>query len=146
MQIAIFRKCEWKSNIFFQKLVIFFFTVFFCLFTCTNQCEKMNCSVKNLFSKCEHISIKLRIYLHLLKKYLTENFIFCVANIIGFTTESCKFLFKPNFQFLVYFTSINTWHRLVSSLLFRNQLLSGSKELEQSAQELLHDNQNTFRT
>ena len=75
----------------------------------------MNCSVKNLFSKCEHISIKLRIYLHLLKKYLTENYIFCVANIIGFTTESCKFLFKSNFQFLVYFTSINTVSSVSSS-------------------------------
>ena len=26
----------------------------------------------------------------------TENFIFCVVNIIGFTTQSCKFFFKPN--------------------------------------------------
>ena len=106
----------------------------------------MNFSVKNLFSKCEHIRIKLRIYSHLLNKSLTENFIFCVVNIIGFTTESCKFFFKPNCQSLVYFTSINTWHRLVSSLLFRNQFLACSKGLELSAQELLHDNQYTFRT
>ena len=108
--------------------------------------QKMNFSVKNLFSKCDHIRIKLRIYSHLLNKSLTENFIFCVVNIIGFTTESCKFFFKPNCQSLVYFTSINTWHRLVSSLLFRNQFLACSKGLELSAQELLHDNQYTFRT
>ena len=29
--------------------------------------------------------------LHLLNKSFTENFIFCVVNIIGFTTESYKF-------------------------------------------------------
>ena len=106
----------------------------------------MNFSVKNLFSKCEHIRIKLRIYSHLLNKSLTENFIFCVVNIIGFTTESCKFFFKPNCQSLVYFTSINTCYRLVTSLLFRNQFLASSKGLELSSQELLRDNQYTFRT
>ena len=43
-------------------------------------------------------------------------------NIIGFTTECCcKFFFKPKCQSLVSFTSINTWHRLRYSLLFRNQ-------------------------
>ena len=88
------------------------------------QAQKMNFSVKNFFSKCEHIRIKLRIYSHLLNKFLTENFIFCVVNIIGFTTESCKFFFKRNCQSHVYFTSINTRHRLVSSLLFRNQFLA----------------------
>ena len=70
--------------------------------------QKMNFSVKNLFSKCEHIRIKLRIYSHLLNKSLTENFIFCVVNIIDFTTESSKFFFKLNCQSFLYFTSINT--------------------------------------
>ena len=126
----------------------YFWSVFSCIRTLFTQynAQKMNFFVKNLFSKCEHIRIKLRIYSHLLNKSLTENFIFCVVNIIGFTTESCKFFFKPNCQSLVYFTSINTWHRLVSSLLFRNQFLACSKGLELSAQELLHDNQYTFRT
>ena len=81
-----------------------------------------------------------------LSKSLTENFIFCVVNIIGFTTESCKFLFKPSCKSLVYFTSGNSWHRLASSLLFRNQSLACSTGLELSAQELLHDNKYTFRT
>ena len=121
------------------------FTVVLCLLAQINA-QKMNFFVKNLFTKFEHIRIKLQIYSHLLNKSLTENFIFCVVNIIGFTTESCKFFFKPNCQSLVYFTSINTWHRLVSSLLFRNQFLACSKGLELSAQELLHDNQYTFRT
>ena len=46
----------------------------------------MNFSVKDLFIKCEHIRRKLRIYSHLLNKSLTEIFIFCVVNVIGFTT------------------------------------------------------------
>ena len=106
----------------------------------------MSFVVKDLFSKCEHIRTKLRIYSHLLNKSLTENFILCVVNIIGFTTESCKFFFKLNCQSLLYFTSINIRHRLVSSFLFRNQFLACSKGLELSAQELLLDNQYTFRT
>ena len=38
--------------------------------------QEMNFSAKKLFSKCEHIHIKLRIYSHLLDKSFTENFIF----------------------------------------------------------------------
>ena len=63
--------------------------------------KKMNFSIKNHFSKCEHIRIKRRIYSHLLNISLTKSFIFCVVSIIGFTTESCKYSFKPNRQFLV---------------------------------------------
>ena len=81
--------------------------------------------VKN-FNKCEHIRIKLRIYSHLLNQSLTENFIFCVVNIIGFTTDSFKFLFKSDCQSLVYFTSINTWHKLVSILLFQKSIFGTS--------------------
>ena len=61
-----------EATWFFKKWVIFSITVVFCLFTCTNQCTK-NLSVKNLFSKCEHIRIKLRIYSNLLNKSLTDN-------------------------------------------------------------------------
>ena len=39
----------------------------------------MKFSVKNLFSKCEQIRRKLWICSHLLKKSLTENFIFCAV-------------------------------------------------------------------
>ena len=68
----------------------------------------MDFFVKNLFSKYEHTRIKLRIYSHLSNKSLTENFIFCVVNIIGFTTESWTFFFKPNFQSFVYFMHQST--------------------------------------
>ena len=45
--------------------------------TCTAQ--KMKFSIKDFSSKCEQIRRKLQIWLHLLKKSLMENFIFCVV-------------------------------------------------------------------
>ena len=36
-------------------------------------------SIKDLFSKYDQIRSFLRLWSHLLKKYLIENFIFCVA-------------------------------------------------------------------
>ena len=51
---------------------------------CTNvvitTTQKMKFSVKDFFSKCEQIRSKLRIWSHLLKKSLMENFIFCAVN------------------------------------------------------------------
>ena len=51
--------------------------------------QKMKFSVKDFFSKCDKIRRKLRIWSHLLKKYLMENFIFCAVLL---TTESYLFL------------------------------------------------------
>ena len=36
-------------------------------------------SIKDFFSKCDQIRSKLRIWSHLLKKFLMENFVFCVV-------------------------------------------------------------------
>ena len=44
---------------------------------CTAQ--KMKFSIKDFFSKCGQIRWKLRIWSHLLKKSLMENFIFCAV-------------------------------------------------------------------
>ena len=41
-----------------------------------NTIQKMKFSIKDFFSKCDQIRRKLRIYSHLLKKSLMENFIF----------------------------------------------------------------------
>ena len=120
-----------KKTTIFQEISYFHRSI---LSTCSNQCTKNE--LFSLFSKCEYIRIILRNCSHILNKSLTENFIYCVVNIIGITTQSCKFLFKLNCKSLVLFTSINTRYRAVSSLFFRNQ----------SAQGLLHDNQHTFRT
>ena len=39
----------------------------------------MKFSIKDLFSKCDKIRSFLRIWSHILKKYLMENFIFCAV-------------------------------------------------------------------
>ena len=36
-------------------------------------------SIKDFFSECDQICRKLRIWSHLLKKFLMENFIFCAV-------------------------------------------------------------------
>ena len=41
--------------------------------------QKMKFSIKDFFSKCDQIRRKLRIWSHLLKKFVMENFIFCVV-------------------------------------------------------------------
>ena len=42
----------------------------------TNTAQKMKFSIKDFFSKCDQIRSFLRIWSHLLKKPLLENFIF----------------------------------------------------------------------
>ena len=41
--------------------------------------QKIKFSIKDFFSKCDHIRSYLRIWSHLLKKSLMENFIFCAV-------------------------------------------------------------------
>ena len=41
----------------------------------------MKFSIKDFFSKCDQIRRKLRIWSHLLKKSLMENFIFCKVSV-----------------------------------------------------------------
>ena len=41
--------------------------------------QKMKFSITDFFSKCDQIHSKLRIWSHLLKKSVTENFIFCAV-------------------------------------------------------------------
>ena len=51
----------------------------------TFTAQKMKFSIKDFFSKCDQIRSFLRIWSHLLKKFLTENFTFCAVfiKIIG---------------------------------------------------------------
>ena len=44
----------------------------------------MKFPIKDFFSKCDQIRRKLRIWSHLLKKSLMENFILCAMNQSGF--------------------------------------------------------------
>ena len=50
-----------------------------CLKCFSIDCTKMKFPIKDFFSKCEEINIFLRIWSHLLKKSLMENFIFCAV-------------------------------------------------------------------
>ena len=74
------------------------FAVFLCLseLKCRVICEackiyitaqKRKFSIKDFFSKCDQIRKKLRIWLHLLKKSLTDNLIFCAV----YLTDKCVF-------------------------------------------------------
>ena len=45
----------------------------------TYTAQKMKFSIKDFFSKCDQVRRKLRIWSHLLKKFLMENFIFCAV-------------------------------------------------------------------
>ena len=46
---------------------------------CTKNAQKIKFSIKDLLSKCDQIPSFLRIWSHLLKKSLMENFIFCAV-------------------------------------------------------------------
>ena len=59
--------------------------------------QKMKFSVKHFFSKCDQIRNFLRIWSHLLNKFLMENFFFCVVNkknMQCFEAESEKYIAK----------------------------------------------------
>ena len=43
--------------------------------------QNMKFSIKDFFSKCDQIHSFLRIWPHLLKKYLMENLIFCAVSV-----------------------------------------------------------------
>ena len=43
--------------------------------------QRMKFSINGFFSKCDQIHRKLRIWSHLLKKSLMENFIFCAVDV-----------------------------------------------------------------
>ena len=45
----------------------------------TDTAQKIKFSIQDFFSKCDQIHRKLQILPHLLKKSLTENFIFCAV-------------------------------------------------------------------
>ena len=48
---------------------------------CGYTAHKMKFSIKDFFIKCDQIRSFLRIWSHLLKKSLMENFIFCAVHI-----------------------------------------------------------------
>ena len=62
--------------------------------------QKMKFSTKDFFSKCDQILRKLRVWSHLLKKPLMENFIFCTVWVRIFVTKLLFCLFDNNLESL----------------------------------------------
>ena len=65
-----------KSNASYEQRFLRAISQFFETVTLATTTEKMKFPIKDFFSKCDQIRRKLRIWLHLLKESLTENFIF----------------------------------------------------------------------
>ena len=85
---AIFKSSTYGLNI--SSIVLYFK---FSRVNCTaewyvNTAQKMKFSFKDFFSKCNQIRRQLRIWLHLLKKSLMENFIFSTVQRLE-TTVQC---------------------------------------------------------
>ena len=65
-----------KSNASYEQRFLRAISQFFETVTLATTTEKMKFPIKDFFSKYDQIRRKLRIWLHLLKESLTENFIF----------------------------------------------------------------------
>ena len=57
--------------------------------------------IKDFFHKCDQMRRKLRIWSHLLKKYLMENFIFCTVLWLPYTLPVALLLINFDFAFLM---------------------------------------------
>ena len=72
----------------------------------------MEFSIKDFFSKCDQIRRKLRIWSHLLKKSLMENFIFCAVfgGYFCFILKNCTYKFQ-NFNQLHEGKASSFWYQ-----------------------------------
>ena len=79
----------------------------------------MKFSIKDFFSKCDQIRIFLRIWSHLLKKSLRENFVFCdvISNIFGMSMNA-PLSEHPNFSLCI---PLDTGCRLTVYKIFRTR-------------------------
>ena len=65
----------------------------------------MKFSIKDFFCKCDQIRRKLRIWSHLLKKSLMENFVFC-----GVYLENCSVICAVTLYYVLHQTQSEFWH------------------------------------
>ena len=63
----------------------------------------MKFSIKDFFSKCDHIGSFLRIWSDLLKKSLMDNFILCAVVIAAFWKMIAHTLLQNNYKFIQIF-------------------------------------------
>ena len=66
----------------------------------------MKLSIKDFFSKCEQIRRKLRFWSHLLKKFLKENFTFCVV----IQSKICRFFIMSFIHSLLEWWTVFIWN------------------------------------
>ena len=72
-------KCLYKDS----RLTPLIVDIFYCLnIGHREHCTKMKFSIMDFFSKCDQIRSFLRIWSHLLKKSIMENFVFCAVRTI----------------------------------------------------------------
>ena len=73
-------------------------------FSTTTTAQKMKFSINDLFSKCDQIRKKLRIWSNLLKKSLMDNFFFCAVLVLIKFWEHWNFvnhiIFNTAFNFI----------------------------------------------
>ena len=93
----------------FKRYIFFFLSNSLILFQILKDytAQKMKFSIQNIFSKCDQIRKKLRIWSHLRKKSLIENLVFCAVLFFIFRISFVLYsdlhffnLFVPNAPFL----------------------------------------------
>ena len=89
--------------------------------SCTLHCTKMKFFIKDFFSKSDRIRGKLRIWSHLLKKSLMENFIFCVVTTLIFVAN---IWYPVMFEKLVAIVLVNKEKRLFFLFMYFSQVQS----------------------
>ena len=91
----------------------------------------MKFSIKHFFSKCDQIHRKLRIWSHLLKKSLIENFVYCAVIMVldGFIFNwYILILYKSQFS--------NVFYKIQARLLWHFNQTFGIKSLVSDAKSL----------
>ena len=81
--------------------------------------QKMKFSIKNFFSKCDQVRRKLRIWSHLLKKSLMDNFIFCAVYL--HSNNNLKTIQQQQFHFRIY--CFYYYYQNITSILYIFSLL-----------------------
>ena len=97
--------------------------------------------MKDFFSKCDQIYMKLRIWSHLLKKSLMENFIFCAVFIacnVFRNTGNLQLIISYSFETSLFSRSYLTLKNLDLSLFGKAEKELNKNRLERVVTELLN--------
>ena len=111
---AVFSQGFKKSCGFVNILLIIFLEM--------GTAHKMKFSINHFFSKCDQIRKKLRIWSHLLKKSLMENFNFCVLLVLKVLVLKDFYLNLKNISLLL--NVISTFSNLVKHDVKNNDVVS----------------------